>query len=56
MSELLAPIVLALLFVGFGLIYRSREGAGRCGACSGEGACPKADGTGACAREAESVE
>jgi hypothetical protein len=53
MSELLAPIVLALLFVGFGLFQRGREGVGRCGACGGEGACPRADGTGSCARETD---
>ncbi len=38
MMELLAPILLALLFVVFGLSHRGRS-PGRCAACTGTGDC-----------------
>lgn len=37
----LAPLLLAILFVVFGLSYR---GSGGCGACTGKGACHEQGG------------
>jgi hypothetical protein len=37
--EILAPLLLAVLFIVFGLSQRGRSGGGGCGACTGGMAC-----------------
>jgi hypothetical protein len=44
MMELVAPLLLAALFILFGLSYRGRGGCGGCsgsGECHGQAGCPR---------------